>query len=360
MKLTINTETLKTLLTKAVRGCSNNKLIPITSMICISAVGKKVQLVTTDATNYLYVSGEALKEESDFYVTIQVDTFSKLIQKMTCENVSLEIKDGVLVVSGNGTYKIELPLDENGNPVKFPDPVKDLDYHDVEATITKPIIDSIINTAKSALATTLEVPCYTGYYMGDKVITTDTYKICGMDIDIFNVPKLLSSEAVDLLTVMTDNDVNIYEHDNNVLVFADSGEVLYTKEMAGIEDFQVEAITELLESEFDSVCKFPKSSIIPMLDRLSLFVGTYDKGAVILTFTKDGLMVSSKADSGQEIIPYTDIENFKEFTCLVDVEMLQSQIKAQVGDMVTLYYGKENAIKMVDGNVTQIIALLED
>ena len=59
----------------------------------------------------------------DFYVVVQVEQFSKLIGKMTCETISLEVNDGILNVKGNGDYKIELPLDEEGNTIQFPDPV---------------------------------------------------------------------------------------------------------------------------------------------------------------------------------------------------------------------------------------------
>ena len=370
MKLTVNSAVLNELISKAIKGAGNNKLIPITSMICIEEKDNELRLTTTDATNYLYVCSKEFESDTGFYVTIQVDTFSKLIQKMTCEKVTLELENNVLTVIGNGKYKIELPLDENGEPVKFPDPLstsfiiakddsQEVTYHN--NTIKKAVIDSIINTAKSALAVTMEVPCCTGYYMGDKVIATDAYKVCGMNVTLFDTPKLLRAETVDLLSVMDDGDIAVFSPiEGKDLIFQTDNVILYTREMSGIEDYPVDAITELLKSDFESVCKVSKSAIMSMLDRLALFVGTYDKGAVILTFTKEGLLVSTKADSGQEIIPYIDSNNFKDFMCFVDIEMLQSQIKAQVGDVVTIYYGKDNAIKMVDGNVTQIVCLLEE
>jgi hypothetical protein len=112
--------------------------------------------------------------------------------------------------------------------------------------------------------------------------------------------------------------------------------------------------------EFSSMCKFPKSTLLNLLDRLALFVDTYDKNGIYLTFTNDGIRVSSKKSSGVEVIPYSDSKNFTPFTCCIDIEMLRSQIKAQTTDMIELWYGTDNAIKMVDGNVTQIVALLED
>ena len=100
--------------------------------------------------------------------------------------------------------------------------------------------------------------------------------------------------------------------------------------------------------------------MLQLLDRLSLFVGTYDKTAVRLTFTKDGLQVESKASSGVEIIKYVDSQNFREFTCLVDISMLTQEVKAIQSDVIEMYYGEDNAIKFVDGSITIIVALLED
>ena len=97
-----------------------------------------------------------------------------------------------------------------------------------------------------------------------------------------------------------------------------------------------------------------------MLDRLSLFVGTYDKNAVDLTFTNQGLQVSSKASSGIEILPYVNSENQVDFTCAVDIQMLVNEVKAIQNDLIEIYYGDDSSIKLVDGNITIVIALMED
>ena len=97
-----------------------------------------------------------------------------------------------------------------------------------------------------------------------------------------------------------------------------------------------------------------------MLDRLSLFVGTYDKNAVDLTFTNQGLQVSSKASSGVEILPYVTSDNQVDFTCAVDIQMLVNEVKAIQNDLIEIYYGDDSSIKLVDGNITIVIALMED
>lgn len=361
MKFTLSTEKLKDMVIRAFKGVGNNKLIPLTSLMCIEVKNGKLTFITTDATNYLYISEDNIVAD-DFYAVVDADRFAKLVSKMTCENITLELNSGmqVLEIRGNGTYKIELPLDENGQPIKYPDPVTTIDLSNaVESTINRSTVQVILETIKPALAVTLENPCYTGYYMGDKVVATDTYKIASMDVDLFNIARLVSPEFLDLFAVMRAEKVSVYIKDENIICSTPDC-IVYGKFMDGIEDYAIDAIMELVKTKFDSFCAIPKNDLLQLLDRLSLFVGTYDKNAIYLTFTQDGLQVSSKAANGVEVINYTTLENFKDFTCSIDIQMLIQEVKAIQNDIIELYYGEDNAIKMVDGNITIIVALLED
>ena len=362
MKLTLKTEKLKELVSRSVKGVGNNKLIPLTSQMAIEVKDNKLTLITTDATNYLYVVEDKVVAD-DFYVVVDADTFSKLVSKLTCENVTLEVTSGVWVlnVKGNGNYKIELPLDENGDPIKYPDPYSHLASSITDAgVVNRTTIQVILDTIKPALAVTLENPCYTGYYVGDNVVATDTYKIASMGVKLFNSDaKLISAELLDLLAVMTSEKINV-QMDGGDVVFTTPDCIVCGKFMEGIEDYAIDAIMDLVDTEIDSFCSIPKNAILQMLDRLSLFVGTYDKNAIHLTFTQNGLQVSSKAANGVEIIDYVASDNFKPFTCAVDIQMLTQEIKAIDNDVIELYYGVDNAIKITDGNITIIVALLED
>lgn len=360
MKLTIGTEKMKEMVSRAIKGAGNNKLIPITSLMAIEVKDNKLTLITTDATNYLYIIEDKVVAD-DFYVVIDANTFSKLVSKMTCENITLNLKESVqiLEVKGNGNYKIELPLDENGQPIKYPDPYYKLSEVQDVGTVNRSTIQVILETIKPALATTLENPCYTGYYMKDKVVATDTYKIASMEVPMFEEAKLISPELLDLLSVMTAEKIKV-DICNNDIIYSTPDCIVCGKFMEGIEDYAIDAISGLVDTEFDSFCSVPKSALMQLLDRLSLFVGPYDKNAIQLTFTRDGLQVTSKAENGVEIINYVASDNFKDFTCQIDIQMLTQEVKAISNDVIEMYYGEDNAIKMTDGNITIIVALLED
>ena len=359
MKLTVKTEKLKEMVSRVVKGVGNNKLIPLTSLMAIELKDSTLTLISTDATNYLYISEDHVVGE-DFCAVVDANTFSKLVSKMTCENITFEVKEQALEVRGNGTYKIELPLDENGEYIKYPDPVAKLDLSRAyETVINRTTIQVILETIKPALAITLENPCYTGYYMGDSVVATDTYKIANMGIKVFDTPRLISAEMLDLLAVMTAEKISVYTMENDI-VFSSNDCIVVGKLMEGMEDFAIDPIMGLVNTEFNSSCSIPKSALLQLLDRLALFVGPYDKNAIHLTFTSNGSQVSSKATNGIELIQYVSSSNFRDFTCAIDIQMLIQEVKAISNDVIELYYGEDNAIKMTDGNITIVVALLED
>lgn len=358
MKLTMNTSALQIMVAKAMKGSSCNKMIPITSLMAIELKDNRFTLITSDATNYLYITEEKV-DGDNFYVVVQAEIFSKLISRLTCDKVTLELEDDKLVVIGNGTYSIELPLDEEGELIKYPDPVSKYNFPNEPEVINLSTIKLILNTAKVSLATTMEVPCYTGYYIGNDIIATDTCQICGIDIKLLSKPALISAETLDLLDVMTSEKIDVY-YDGEIIIFHTPNCTVYGKVMDCIDDFQTDVIKGLLDESFSSACRVSKDAILQLLDRLSLFVGVYDKNGIYLTFTKDGLMIESKQANSSELIKYIDSDNFVDFTCCIDIEMLRSQIKATSNESVEIQYGLDNAIKLSDGNITQILALSED
>ncbi len=361
MNLTVNTVLMKELTSKALKGASFNKLLPITSLMCISCVAGKLTLRTTDGSNYLYIN-QSLENE-DFYAVVKADVFGKLIAKLTCDTVNITKEDnGFLTIVGNGKYLVELAMDD-GNEVAFPDPIKDIAYESAEATVSSQDILSIRNIAKPALAVTMENPCYTGYYCDDKrVIATDSFMICGLQTALFDSPKLVSPVTMDLIDLITADTIRVFvpQNSNELIMFAEDC-VVYGHFMEGIEDYAVDAISQLLETPLPKKCAVSKSELLAILDRLALFVDVYDNNGIYITFGAEGLQISSKKSSGVETVNYIKApEDVQECTYLIDVTMLQTQVKAYDGDAVEIEFGAGQAIKFVSSTSVQLVALLED
>lgn len=357
MQLKLKTLKLQEMVSKAVKGASSNKMIPITSLMAIELKKNKLTLTTTDATNYLKVIEDKVDGE-DFYIVVPVGVFSKLVAKTSVETITLKLKEHVLEVKGNGTYSIELPLDEEGRLIKYPE--YKFDSKVKGSVINLSTIKTLLNANKSALAVTMELPALTGYYCDDKrVISTDTFKVCNTEIPLFAEKTLVPPELMELLSLMTEEKITVQSSGSKML-FTTNNMVVYGVQLDGIDDYPVAAIDSFLQTEFSSKCKLPKDALLAVLDRLMLFVTDYDKNGIYLTFTQEGVIVSSKKSTGTELIKYQGSDNFQPFTCCADIALLVSQVKAQEGEVVELWYGQEVSIKMTNGKITQIVALLED
>lgn len=352
--------TLQSMVSRASKGASCNKMLPVTGLLAIQAKGKNVTMITSDASNFLYATYEDPSGDWDFYVVTQVEVFSKLISKLTCTSVTLEVSDSKLTVRGNGNYEMELPLDDRGKPVVFPDPVAKFAGEKV-GTLNKAAINLMLQTAKASVATTLDIPCYTGYYAGKDVITTDTWKLCKIELPMFEKPVLLAPTAVDLFDTFTGDSVDVYQQDT-VVVFKSPGTTLYSKLMDCIDDFQADEIENLLGTEFQAKCAVAKDSVLQALDRLSLFVSTYDDNCIKLDFERDGLVISAMRVSSEEQVEYTANECGDDVlsSCIVDIEMLQELVKAVPGTAVCIEYGSDKFLRFTpidNASVTQLLAL---
>lgn len=358
MKLRLKTATLQEMMTKVVKGATNNKIIPLTGLLSISLSGGTLSVTTTDAVNFFTIV-ESPVEGEDFSVVVKVDLFSKLVAKTTSDFITLELEGNSLSVTGNGTYKIDLPLDEEGQPIKFPGYSFNEDSAE-KGTIKLASIKSAILANKPALAVTMEAPHLTGYYCTpNSIVSADSFNICVNSVKTFNKTVLMASIVFDLLAMSDSEDIS-YAFDESRILFTTPKMRLIAKPMNGVEEYPIEAVQGFAGCEFPSSCVLPKTLLINVLDRLSLFISDFDVNGVYLTFTTDGVRVASTKNTASELIPYQSSENFAPFTCLAGVDSFKKQIQARSGETVTMHYGIPDAIKLVDNNVVQIVALLED
>lgn len=350
------TSRMKEAVNKAIKGAGFNNLIPITSMIGIKLSDGKLRLLTTDMTNTLCIIIDKVSGD-DMDITVDADKFGKLIAKTTSEDIDLSVKDDVLFVKANGTYKIPLISDEEGL-VTFPA------FSETKGKSTNIKLTSIMqayNINKSALAKTLENPALTGYYCGDMVISTDANVITFNDFKMFeqDEPLLISSQLMQLLTLNKQEDIKLIA-DKTLFTFIADDMVVQGAVMEGIEDFPADDVKAYLDEAFTSSCKVPKDLLLATLDRLALFIEPYDKNGAYFTFGRKGINIHSKKDASTETINYVESKDFEPFVCCVDIPMLKEQLQANPDDTVKICYGNENALKIESGKVTQVIALLED
>lgn len=356
-QITVNTIQLQALANKANQCVGANKLLEISNYIGIKSLAGTLALYTTDGENNLCVSMD-IEDKEDIDVTVDVETFIKLINKITSDTVSLELFENALVIQGNGAYKLELKFDDNGDVLSFP-----RNFPEDADEIGK-ISQSAIQTMQSSLKSSLSTDAgsvYVNYYVGDFITSTDRAMMGMYDCQIFSSEDtkfLFNRSFVDLLALAGEDVVLKYNSDNNIIMALANNFTLTTKVRSGIEDFNAEGIKKMLSIEQESYCKIRKKEILDLLDRLSLFVSAYDDGAITLEFTKSNIRISSMSCSGVESIAYMESKDAKEKTIKINISRLVSQLKSYNSDAVELYYGSDMCIKLVDGDVTQVIALM--
>lgn len=353
----IETKKLQEMVTKVSKAADNNRFVPLTNLIGIRVEENILYLTCTDSTNYLEVSTDV--DSKDFNVVVSVDLFSRLIGKITVPNVSVDVFDTYLQVDGNGTYKLDLHLDENGKYLVFPNKFKDRVYLDEKKdTITKDKIQKILSTNKAALAVTVEQPCYTAYYVGDQVITSDSYKMTVVNEKCLTKNCLIGANTMELLGTFDEDFIDVY-YGIDELIFKTVNMKLYTRQQSGIDLFDVKAINRVLGTELLSNCTFNKNKMLSILDRISLFVNEYDRDAIKLSFSDKRITVTNLKDNGVEVIECSDM-NGEAFECKISIRFLQEQLKAYPDKDVYLAYGTDFCIMLKDdkNNVVQVIALL--
>ena len=353
-KITIPAVKFQDMVARSVKGASENKLLPITSMMCIEMKNNVLTLTTTDTANTLKVRADKIQGD-DMYAVVPVSKFSALISRISSDSVTLEMTDK-LIVHANGRYEIDLCVDEDG-VVQFPEYsfTKEGEGQIINLTSVKNILD--IN--KPCLAKTVDTPALCGYFLGKRVITSDADCICFNDMDVLGGEYLLSAEMMDMLSLFKQEKINWWYKDGAFL-FESEDMVLYGVEYDGKEEYPVDAVSQYLEVEFPSHCKLSKIAIQDVISRLAIFIEPYDKGGAYFTFTKDGIQVASKKNSSNELIPYQQSESFAPFHCCANINMLKSLVDSCPEESVELYYGDEDCFKFTAGKVTQVMALMVD
>ena len=328
----------------------------------ISTIDSRIRIVTTDGNNYVYVSADVESDE-DIEVVVYAEQFAKLIGKLTSEYVSFEIVDGNLVVKANGTYTIELPLDENGEMIKYPDPISSVVHDVMPCEVSIADVKYAVDVAKSSLATTLERPALTNYYVGDSIFAADGCTVTEYRTKLFNVAIMVSPKFMNILSSFTTDNANVEIFDDCIIAKSD-GMSVYCKVTEDTEDYELDAVRQFVETKFNNQCKVDKPQLISAIDRIALFVDKYDNDAIRLVFDNEGIVVSNVKSGSSEKIEYKEkkVKNKKKFESsevYINASMLMEQLKAYPGEVVTIEHGTDFAISLVSEQTTQIVSLME-
>lgn len=353
---TFNTEALKKMVSYAIQGAGFNKLLELSTYLGIRVDNGELYLNTTDGTNYLSVSGKCVADDMD--ITVNAELFSKLIGKINSDTVDMDIVDNTLVVTGNGKYTLELVPNENGDLLSFPDK-----FPDTTTEIGKlSAFDlTVINSAIKASLSTVAGSVYSSYFFGNIIASTDKAMMSSFNKSVFETPYLINKEFVDLMcasasevTLSKSGDILVADSETEGCSIS-----ICTTLPNNIEEFNIEGVNKFASLEVSSFCRFKKAQMLDLLDRLALFVSKFDDGAITLHFTNDYIEVSSLKSNGIERVDVTESKDAQDMSIKINIDRFRNQLKAYSSDIVDLYYGSEICIKLIDKDITQVIALIK-
>lgn len=357
--LTIKTETLKQMLSKATKAVVNNKLLPLTSLLSIEYSNKKLVLRTFDGYNHLFVGKEVESDIDNFYAVVDANLFTSLVNKTTKENIQLSLEDKFLKVKGNGSYKFDLAIDGN-KIISFP--VIDVDFENTYDSVKVDVADLklALDINKPSVATTYQVVSMTGCYFGDYIITTNGLLATITNKKVFKNNLLLNYSTLNLITALKDEKVEV-AFSNDYIMLVDSEVTIYGKVMPEVEDYPAPQVLSFLDIEFGDVVKLNKNELMNVLDRLNIFINVYDSNTIKLSFSGDKLTLNSLSSSGVESIKYIDkMQPALDFECYIKYSLLKTQLQTTKKDTIDIFYGSDNAIMIEDEIACYVVALCEE
>jgi DNA polymerase III sliding clamp (beta) subunit (PCNA family) len=384
------TAELKSLCDKVSKGVKNNKVMDITSLLLITVKSNVLTLTSTDGTTNVEVKQEKEKVNCpDFEILVKADSFIKLVSKTTADKIVLTItpatdegENANLQVKGNGTYNFETVTLPEGD--QFPS----FNFDCKEPTkVKRAILNKAIHNNKPATSNDSTTQLVlTGIYFSDKVISSDSEKAAATDANVFKRDVLLRPEAVDLLSILTGDELSVSFNEDR-LIITDGNNTIYTAEMQNKEDYPLDVIRSFIyDGDFPNTCKVNRDALLGCLDRLSVFTDVYSSNGVELTFDKGSVTVTNaKSKNATEEIDYELMDKDKEckpFSCSIEADMLKTQIQI-TSDVVALSYGNDTALQIrsttpikskpdkttgkqdvigytVDDDVTLLVAFLEE
>ncbi len=360
MKVTLETKVLKDLTTRAMKGVGKNESIMRTCWLGIKCEDGVLSMTSWDGENYLVVSEDKIVCDN-FKVTVTAEKFAQLISKTTTDKISLELKDKYLKVKGNGDYKLELPVNDEGELDNYPEIVFDTKK---KSALTKIKLSSVvwaIEGNKISLAKTPEVPHLMCYYFGDEVLTTNNTTAAMSSINVFGNPIMLKSELVNLIATMENEEINVYTDKEKILFETPKTKILgYFNE--GKEEFEEnikDALKQLFDEPSPASCSVETDKLLGILDRIMLFVKTKEEGIRVL-FTKTGIQFYNKENSVNELLPYVTSDNFVSFEVKLQLDVLKDLISNVCDDKCYIQYGLDGMLKFGKEKRHHLLTVLAD
>lgn len=360
------------------QSCS--KILAAVDSNTISILTETLQLKTENRNLYISVTNREyyaqvkipMNEDIDFHATVNANLFLKLISQITTDVVEINIVGNVLVVKGNGTYK--LPLIYDGD-VLLDLPVIEINNPTVNFEIDSNVLLSMLQfNSKELTKGIISKSIQKLYYLDEEGAVTFTTGAC---VNSFSLDKpvkvLLNDRLVKLFKLFKGEKVNFtlgYDAISDDIIQTkvrfETSDIVITAILSCddsmLKSFPVNAVRGRANATYPYSININREQLIQTISRLLLFSSATSSKDIIKPFStfefkKDCVIVYDTNKENKEEIYYTNSVSGIEdsYSAILDLNDVKSTLEACTEQYVAIHFGDGQAIVLSRGNVKNVI-----
>ena len=368
----LRTDSLKDVCSKILSAVDGSELSMVTDTLELVSWPDGLHLRVTNKEYFVDVK-LPVEGIGQFQAAVNANLFLKLISQITTETIELTIDGNILVVKGNGTYK--LPIAFEGDKM-LELPTINIDNVTLETTIASEHLLSILqHNSKELQKGNIAKPVQKFYYVDEKGCITFTTGAC---VNSFTVDKpfsiLLNNKVVKLFKLFKSGEATfklgydpLSDDTIQTKVSFSNGEITLTAILSCddtlLKQVPVAAIRGRADNQYPHSITISKDALIQTLNRLSLFnagFGTKEvvKAYSMFEFKGDAVTIWDVRKENNETVVYNNVASslsMNPYTVTLDVNDLKLTLESCSEQYVTLNFGDTKAVIVVRGNIKTVI-----
>ena len=293
-------------------------------------------------------------------VIVRADQLYKLVNNISAKEISLTATDEhleVREVGAGGVYKVDIRTDEEY-------PTISINSDTILEVNTETLKHAFKCTKRCKSKSTHDGILLFYLIRNEKLIAADSIKVAYADLPGFTDEVLISPNIANMISTLDAKVTRVeIDKDNQKIKFVGdniviTGALIGDKLIGGAKDYP--NIAPIIEQRFSHSCMIDKDIMIGAINRIKPVLGLYDANEIDLTFTKEGLVISTKDGSYDKIV-YEDKPNMitEDITLTVNANLLLDILKSISTSIVTIEMDQD-LIKFKSNNDLYLLATVEE
>lgn len=289
-KITLSTVLIQDLISRVLRGARGDKNIPITNWIHIHSDldSPDIHATVFDGITYYRVFDTLEGQHEEFDVVAPFEKLAKIFPKLHgSSNTTLKIMNNTFkVICGKSSYNIEIPVDENGDLVEYPEENylnKGVEFpYEFRLQFEKGEVSSILSSLGSSLLVGESFPELggifideTGSYASDSRVVSEYFNVRS-DKEV-----LIPRSVAKVLEFMDSNDGICLEYlgdfDKNEVFYARNGHsVMVSSNSLSTKNYPITSIKNALNVDYTVNVSVDTEEMLSAIRCISVLLDTME------------------------------------------------------------------------------------